>query len=296
VRALDDLTSDALCVCLARLEQEGRSPHDRVWVTVDAILDARGVKRIQKAGEPGNWQHGHRAQDRAGVGRALAQLGDLWIKLVEVQAIPERPRGRGRPRATALTLESRVLVVTDRQLQRHLDGGQSLVAARVAFGEWAAAYWELGLRQVATLTRRALGYDPYRQFAEKRLAKYLAFQFRFDAKNRRPRLRRGIDHLLTESGITADARNPERTRRRLEQALTRLRDDGLIGGWGYCIDIGGLPPRRWLGAWQESEVWIEPPAEPAAPTAPAEALDEPDGRRAGLPSPETPSAGAGSPR
>jgi hypothetical protein len=256
------------------------------------------MKRIRKTGEPGNWQHGHRADRRAEVGRALAQLGDLWIKLVEVQAIPDGRRGRGRPRATALTLESRVLVVTDRQLQRHLDGGQSLVAARVAFGEWAAAFWELGLRQVVTLTRLALAYDPYREFAEKRLAKYLAFQFRFDAKNRRARLRRGVNGLLTEAGIDADARNPERTRRRLERALTRLRDDGLLGAWGYCVDAGGLLPRRWLRAWQELEVWIEPPAEPGRePTGARDARattrssPRPAGGTAGSPGPPGPPDG-----
>ncbi|RIK41813.1 MAG: hypothetical protein DCC58_11985, partial [Chloroflexi bacterium] len=79
VSQLDDLTSDTLLVCLAAWTAAGGSADQPVWVSADTILDARGIKRIRRSHEPKNWQHGHRREDRLAVGRALAQLDQLWL-------------------------------------------------------------------------------------------------------------------------------------------------------------------------------------------------------------------------
>jgi DNA-binding XRE family transcriptional regulator len=107
-------------------------------------------------------------------------------------------------------------------------------------------------RQVALLSRKALEYDPYRQPYEKRLTRYLAWQWR-------NRQRRGaylqpfnVNTLLAAVKKPVEPKHPGRTLQRLEKALETLYDDGVIAGWQY-VDFEK--------PWQERKVLIEPPQE-----------------------------------
>jgi hypothetical protein len=264
VRALDDWTSDALCVALARLEEEGRSPNEDVWLTTAAVLDARGIKRMTRAGEPGNWTHGHRTADLARAGRALKQLETLSIVLDQVRVTRGVTKsGRARP-ASIVTHRSRLLTLSGEVARKDGAGAEYLVAARVGFGEWAEVFWELGVRQVARLNRKALAYDPVAEQVEKRLAKYLAFHFR---RNSGDRVRLRVETMLGEVDLAPQRDRPQRTRDRLEKALRRLHDDELLAGWGYTNDApDALPVRGWLRPWLTSTVWLTPPPDPGAPS------------------------------
>ena len=258
VDALGDLASDALCVCLALAEERerlGHHPAEPFWVTADRILDGRHVKRIARSGEPGNWTHGHRREDRLLAGQALGQLHDLWLQ-ADVRLSREGSRQSKR-----LQVNSRALAITDLTSQQGIDGGAVFLSARVVFGEWASAYWEHGLRQTAILSRMALEYDPYRQQVEKRLAKYLAFQFKVDAKHGRPRLPCVVETLLRQADLEPDPGRPQRVLARLEKALNRLHADGVIARWDYADAeaIHGLPARGWLDRWLRQSVLITLP-------------------------------------
>lgn len=255
VRAMSDLTSDAFLCCLAIGATKSGGPKEPFWITADAILDARGIKRIKRKGEPGNWQHGHRREDRIEAGRALAQLENAWLKIVDVEVIP----GRANRKAKRIQVESRALAILDRASQQEIDGGTVFLGARVAFGEWASEWWQLGLHQTALLAQKALEYDPYREQPEKRLTKYLAFHFRWHAQKGEGRLRRKVEDLLGVVGIEPKEHDPQRARDRLERALDRLRGDGVTADWSYTVEAAPLPARKWLGAWLEMSVWIDPP-------------------------------------
>jgi len=71
------LASDVLLVCLAHWATRSDGPRTPVTITADAILDARGIKRKKYHGEPDNWQHGHRQEERLDVARSLAHLESL---------------------------------------------------------------------------------------------------------------------------------------------------------------------------------------------------------------------------
>ena len=220
-----------------------------------AILDARGIQRMRRRGEPGGWQHGHRREDRLAAGRALAQLDNLWLEIVDVEVVP----GKDDRAPRRLRAESRALAILDRVSERDADGHEAFLAARVVPGEWARMLWELGLRQTGVLARQALAYDPYRARPERWLARYLALAFRWNARRRAPRLRLRVATLLENAALSADPARPQRCRDRLERALDRLLADGVIGGWLYEADPGALPARHWLPAWTVMLVQIEPP-------------------------------------
>lgn len=258
VRTLDDLTSDALLVCLAHWASRSDGPETPVWITAEAILDARGIQRKRYNNEPGNWRHGHRTEDRMDAGRALAQLENIWVRLVDVEVIP---KGKGRQRSQAITGNSRALAMLDTVTQEDIDGRPIFLGARVMPGQWAQRFWDLGLRWRGLLAQKALEYDPYRERVEKRLGKYFAFFFRWNAGGRTDAMLLNVSTLLTESGLEADRRNPQRTRDRLERGLNKLRDDRVIADWAYRRDLGDLPPRGWLDGWMGMGVEITPPTE-----------------------------------
>ncbi len=258
VRTLDDLTSDALLVCLAHWATRSNGPESPVWITADAILDARGIQRKRYRNEPGNWQHGHRTEDRTAAGRALAQLENIWVRLVDVEVIP---RGRGRKQSQTIRVQSRALAMLDTITQEDLEGNPIFLGARVMPGKWAQEYWDLGLKWRGLLAQKALEYDPYREKVEKRLGKYLAFMFRWNAAGRSESVTLHVSTLLGESGLEASARNPQRTRDRLERALERLLQDGVIVHWQYLRDLRQLPSRGWLDDWLAMAIEIVPPAE-----------------------------------
>ena len=170
VRQLDDLTADALLVCLAHWATTGVEPDAPVWITADAILDARGIQRMHRRDDPAGWQHGHRREDRLAAGRALAQLDSLWLEIVDVGVVP----GKGDRQPRRIRTESRALAILDRVSERDPDSGEVFLAARIVPGEWARMLWETGLRQTGLLARQALAYDPYRERPERWLARYLA--------------------------------------------------------------------------------------------------------------------------
>jgi hypothetical protein len=255
VRTLDDLTADALLVCLAQWAATDGSPSTPVWVSADAILDARGIERIRRRGEPGSWQHGHRREDRLAAGRALAQLDNLWLDIVDVEVVP----GHGNRSPRRIRAESRALAILDRVSERDDDGREVFLAASVIPGEWARSLWELGLRQTGLLARQALAYDPYRARPERWMARYLALAFRWNANRRVPTLRLRVTTLLQNAALEPDTVRPQRCRDRLERALDRLTTDRVIGGWRYEADPSVLPARLWLPTWTTMVVQIDPP-------------------------------------
>jgi len=255
VHACGDLTSDAFLVCMAQWAAEDAGPREPVWMTAEAILDARGVRRMQRKNEPGNWQHGHRAEDRIAAGRALAQLNGLWLDL-NTDIIPAGKRRKAR----RLRHQSKALAMLDIITEMDVNGNAVFLAARVMPGTWAEQLWESDLRQRGLLARKALEYDPVREQVEKRLAKFLAFHFRINALRPAETVRLHTGTLMKNVDLEPDRANPQRTKARLEKALSRLKADGVIAGWGYAVGED-LPARGWFPKWAKMAVWIDPPQE-----------------------------------
>ena len=255
------LASDVLLVCLAHWATRSDGPRTPVTITADAILDARGIKRKKYHGEPDNWQHGHRQEERLDVARSLAHLESLWLEIRDVEIIPEgKPDKSGRRRkAQRVTFSSRALAILDKAHAVDFEGEAVFLAASVMPGKWAEEYWQRGLKYTGHLAAKALSYDPYRQAPEKGLAKFFAFHFAFDRTGNADTLPRRVGTLLEGAGISQDSRHPERTKKRFEKALDLLVEDGIIEAWEYQGGRPFLTPKGWLKTWLEWTVKTTPP-------------------------------------
>lgn len=258
VRAMDDNTSDVLVYLLARWVQEGCKPGEWMWVSAKSVLEARGIEPVRKHGEPDLWQHGYRTEDRHRIGRALGQLSGLWLKVADLEVAPARGK---RSQITRLRIDDKFMHTGMRATATDAYGKEVLLAAKVQLGEWATHFVNALGPQYGPISQKALEYDPYREAPEKRLAKYVAFHFRANARH--GTLPRKVGTLLEAVGADAlkiDQRDPHRTKTRLEKALNTLRRDGVIGIWTYSSDDSALPPRKWLPVWLERTVSIVPPS------------------------------------
>jgi DNA-binding XRE family transcriptional regulator len=258
---LSDLDADALDALSALWLSQARSVGDRAVADVDGLLTMRGIKPRSR----GNGRRsGFETEQRGEIQRALAHIQNIWINIGHVDTpddASDGPRRSADPRGkTKLTLQSRAFVITDR-LGLTDESGTMVDMDRFVFrpGEVFAHFLMGPGNQTALLSAKALKYDPYRQTWEKRLARFLSWQWRVNAFGADARPYR-VGDLLDAMGKDVDARHPNWTRERLEKALDTLQRDGVIAHWQYDRwDEATMAQRGWARVWCESTLLIDPP-------------------------------------
>lgn len=238
---LSDQDVDTLDLVSHIWMRHARSPSDRVAINIDDLIGSRGVQRKKS----GKWRGGYETEYREAALMSLVRLGNLWLEIRD-------------PRNEKKVLQSRAFVITDRMGQRRVDGSMDVTTVLVTPGIALGSFLLGPGRQVSQLSAKALSYDPMRQSAEKRLARYLAWQWRCGASGgafvRSFRVR-GL--ILKEIGLNVS--RPQRGLERFEDALDRLQEDGVIAAWQY-EDWDGPPTRQgWLDRWLDAKVIIEAP-------------------------------------
>jgi hypothetical protein len=115
---LSDLDADVLDMLSALWLHQARSPDDRASVHVDELLFLRGLK--PKRGR-GGYRSGYRPEQQQQICDSLSRIECLWITMSQhqVYAIHEGHR----PKREIVALQSRALVVTDRETRCKKDGG-----------------------------------------------------------------------------------------------------------------------------------------------------------------------------
>lgn len=254
VSNLDDLTVDVLLVALARWLVEGDG---EVWIDVDTILDDRGIKPMRKTdGRGGWWRAGHRRKDREEVVRAFEQLDRMYLGVFDVEVFGLQGNRR---KANGMQFESKVIVISDRISQGTPGDSRLPVAWRYQPGKWVTYFVEGPSRQTALLARQSIRYDPYRQKFEKRLSRYLSIQWRIRASWGSYDQPFKVKTLFDAVGIKPDKRYPLKSLERLEGALDRLQQDGIVLAWKYeQWDAEKAPIKGWLSSWLQSTVVVTP--------------------------------------
>jgi DNA-binding transcriptional regulator YiaG len=263
---LSDLDADALDLLSHIWLQQARSPSHYAVGDVDQFLAMRGLK--PKQGGDGR-RGGYEPEQRAEMLKALSHIQNLWLNMGQVEvAEPKSKRKRGSQKVSQyeanLTskqdIQSKAFIITDRIGQLNMDGYMDVRRFIFQPGHLFAHYLFGPGRQVALLSAKAIQYDPYRQKWEKRLARYLSWQWRSQAQRGDYLRPYQVASLLETIGEAVNERYPSKTRERLEKALDALQNDGVISGWQYDQwDETATARRGWINTWQQATLLIEPP-------------------------------------
>jgi len=256
---LSDLDADALDILSALWLYQARTPTDDAVADVDELLAMRGLQA--KQGGQGR-RGGYEPEQRAAMLQAVSHIQNLWLTMtaVEVYEAPTAGTGRRRRTPTRQAIQSRAFTMTDLFGQIRLDGGMDVEKFIFRPGTVFAHFLFGPGRQSALLSAKALAYDPYRQTWEKRLARYLSYQWRCRAHSGDYLQPFRVATLLEAIGVELDRRDPARTRARLEKALDVLLEDQVLAAWQYDRFEEGLVTRRgWAQHWLRGTILIEPP-------------------------------------
>lgn len=279
VMAMDDLTADVLDFICAAWLREAHHPEAMVTVTADDFLRLRALKP-QKGGS--GRRGGFKDELRRKVAKQIDVLSSTWITVLEMETveIAQGKRGPFRKR-TRWQGESMALVVSSRFGEVVSQGAVEAYIWRVRPGDVFARFLFGPGRQTALLSQKALEYDPYRQKWEKRLARYLAWQWRNRQGTGNYLHPFRVQTLLDAVQASVSPLHPLRTRKRLEEALDVLEKDGVIESWQYePTTEENIGQRGWWKEWLGWKVVIEPPQAVVDHYA---AIRAPGAKRKGLP-------------
>jgi DNA-binding XRE family transcriptional regulator len=253
---MDDLTADVFDIISAAWLKRAEHPEAMVTVTADEFLQYRGLQpKTSGTGRRG----GYKKMQRQEIAHHIAILASTWVTVFTMDVTQENEKGRWQ--RTKWRGESRAVVVTSQFGQEQKTGNElDVYAWRVRPGDVFAKFLFGPGRQTALLSRRAVEYDPYRQKWEKRLTRYLSWQWRIRQNGGTYLEPISVEKLLETVGENVDTKNPVRTKERLEKALDTLQEDGIITSWQYETakeETVGQP--GWWKEWLDWKIIVEPP-------------------------------------
>lgn len=256
---LSDLDADALDMLCHFWLIQAKKPEDSAVAVVDEFLEMRGLKKKMS----GNGRRGGYMPDqRLEMLKALSHIQSIWLNFGQIEIFEEKEKRGKKSKYQSVNKEvqSRAFVVTDRLGQLNMDGYMDVERFIYRPGEIFAKFLFGPGRQTALLSAQAIQYDPLRQKWEKRLARYLSWQWRIQANRADFSRPYRVETLLKAVGDEINVQRPQLVRDRLEKALDRLQQDEVISSWEYDRWDERLTERqKWLDGWLDATVLIEPP-------------------------------------
>ena len=246
---LSDLHVDVIDAMCATWIIQASSDESRAVITADDILKLRGLKpHLSGNGRRG----GYTMEQRQDVVEAVQDLENIWFEITE-----NVKRGK---KTKSDFIQSRAVAVTDRGGQIRLDGTLDVMWFVFRPGSIFARYLLTEGRQSALLAAQALRYNVRTEAVEKRLVRYLSWQWRIRSKSATYLQPYEAQTLIKESGIKIPERNANRACERLEKALDRLQTDSIISSWQYSDwDWSAMNRHGWVKSWLTTKIAIEPP-------------------------------------
>ena len=255
---LSDLDADVLDLLSHIWIDRSRGLQTSAWAEVDELLQMRGIQpRWDKKG----YRSGYREKDRAQMLKALTHIQSLWLTMTEMD-VTWSENGRRKRQQQIEILQSRAFMITDRLGQLRTDGYMDVRRFIFRPGEVFARFLSGPGRQTALMSAKAVEYDPYRQTWEKRLTRYLSWQWRVRAHSSSYHQSYRVSTLLGALGSQANLRRISSIKERLEKALETLEGDKVIVGWQYEGWVDPLSYKRgWALDWLDAKIQFEPPDE-----------------------------------
>jgi len=246
-----DLATDLLDVITCKWLKDAKFIDDTVKITVDDILELRGInKKLSGTGRRGGYSKHQKLQ----VDKIVEILSKVWIS-VEAENVYQNINGKRRKanwkdESFAIHIEERIKEESE----------DNTYAWLVRPGSVFTKYLYDSGRETALLSKEALKYNCAKYKWEKRLTRYLSWIWRISkARNNKGLL---VKTLINSTTLKVNDLRPGRVRSRFEDALNRLKADGVIKDWKYGNgELHTDNKRGWFEDWLEAKVIIVAPDE-----------------------------------
>ncbi|MGG3942142.1 helix-turn-helix transcriptional regulator [Peribacillus psychrosaccharolyticus] len=251
VQLMSDVDVDVFDALCSFFLSKARNNEEIIEIDLKDLLAIRGLK--SKLGGKGR-RGGYEARQSEQIIKSLKNIQSIWIHINKAIVYE-----KGKPVLT--TLQGRTFIFKD---ENGIEYGISEQNCRkkitFTIDTVFAKYLTGSGRQVALLSIKALQYNPYRQLWEKRLARYLSWRWRTQARKGEFLQPNKTRTLLESIGVILNTRVPSRTRERFEKALDTLLEDEVIASWHYeKWDESIADYKGWATVWLNSKIIIEPP-------------------------------------
>jgi hypothetical protein len=235
------------------------SPLEKTRIHVNDSLSFRGLRRHKKGD--------FRPEQKRAEARRFRLLSDIWVTARDDVDVTSGRGGKKRKRINVTSRLIEVAVESEEFLRSQRSGGEIPLpaiissdgndvpyAVRVALGDWSRPYLETSDR-VQKMLHKIVQYDVSTEMQR------FAMRFSLSILFRRISETVTVGELLESARISPPSSHTDRFKENVEEALERLRRDGLIGGWRYDKD-DDLPRTRWMAQWLKWVIVFE--AIPAA--------------------------------
>lgn len=246
---IDDLTVDVLNGITHILIESSCNPDSEVKFNIDDLLFIKGLKASKN--QFGN-RGGYRESQRKEIVKQLELLSNLKINASNSYIPSINKYGK--------------------RYYKHYSGESPLFYIRKAENNDYCFYIKASETLAVTLkgigaktgliNKKILEYDYYRNIWEKRIGNYLSWLWRVRQNKGDFLIPIKIETLIIQIYKENEFKRANYIRNRLEKALYKLEDDGIIRSWQYTdIDETVLTGKLWIKTWLKHQLIIEPPVE-----------------------------------
>ncbi|MCB1084230.1 MAG: helix-turn-helix transcriptional regulator, partial [Simkania sp.] len=210
-----------------------------------------------------NRRGGYGVKQRQTISERIEALSRTWVKVLEMDIVEEiegkkrtyRKKRKWKGESLAIVVSSRFGEVDDKEQMDPF-------VWNLRPGDIFSKFLMGPGRQTALLAQKALEYDPYRQKYEKRLARYLSYQWRVRQKDQNYLYPFTVETLLNAASINLKTKNLSWIKDRLEKVLDTLVHDYILENWEYGegFDESIIGKRGWLKKWLKWKVLVSPPS------------------------------------
>ncbi|PSL41261.1 helix-turn-helix protein [Salsuginibacillus halophilus] len=266
ITSMDDLTADAFDVISLLWMKQAEHPADMIHFSHEDVLEMRGLEKATSASGRQYYQKKH----RDAVMERLTALTSIWIHAEEDEDVElvddDEASNYKKAKLKRLFQIDNVTVARERKTDEMV----GIYECDIRPSDLLAGYLRGSEKTTGVLSMKALQYNPNTEKYQKRLTRYLSWQWRIRSSSGRKNYERpftigGKRGLLSVIGFETGNTKPQRIKERFEKVLDKLLADNVIAGWRYEeIDesrIGQQNPGWLENYWMKLKIIIEPPVD-----------------------------------
>lgn len=250
--SMNDETADVLDIITSAWLEKAVTSDSMYTIDADSIMRARGIKTRKNSAD--KRISTFKLEDRQKIANHIHILSNTWINVVEYKI----PVADSKKKPLKLVGQSPAIMIDMKfGIENPSNGKLKEFIWRFKPGSVFADYLISNGHSTLLQSQKALSYNYYTQKEEKRLTRFLAWEWGTVPGDTTRRYK--VATLLELIHRDIDKKHPNVTLQRIESALDQLQTDSVIKKWCYEKDEDYSNSNYWLNHWLENYVVIEAP-------------------------------------